>query len=57
MAVKQEFAKVVESQLAVWQAQINEHQEALKQAGDKAGPTPAKPCSSWKRRPRRPGSG
>ena len=36
MAVKQEFAKVVESQLAVWQAQIKEHQEALKQVGDKA---------------------
>ncbi len=36
MALKQEFAKQIEAQLSVWQAQIKEHQEALKQAGQKA---------------------
>ena len=36
MAVKQEFAKQLESQIAVWQAQIKEHQERLSQAGAEA---------------------
>jgi len=33
MALKQEFAKLVEGQIAVWQAQIEEHQGRLGQAG------------------------
>ncbi|MFZ1428601.1 MAG: hypothetical protein WAS21_17750 [Geminicoccaceae bacterium] len=33
MAVKQDFAKQLESQIAVWQAQIKEHQEKMAQAG------------------------
>ena len=36
MALKQDFAKQVEAQISVWQAQIKEHQEQLKQAGAKA---------------------
>jgi hypothetical protein len=32
MAIKQDFAKQLESQIAVWQAQIKEHQERLSQA-------------------------
>ncbi len=36
MALKQEFAKLVESQITVWQAQIEEHQEQLGQAGAEA---------------------
>jgi septation ring formation regulator EzrA len=33
MAVKQDFAKQLESQIAVWQAQIKEHQDKMAQAG------------------------
>ena len=33
MALKQEFVKQIENQVAVWQAQIKEHQERLGQAG------------------------
>jgi len=36
MALKQDFAKQIEGQIAVWQAQIKEHQDLLKQAGAKA---------------------
>jgi hypothetical protein len=36
MPIKQDFTKQLESQLAVWQAQIAEHQERLKQAGSQA---------------------
>jgi frataxin-like iron-binding protein CyaY len=36
MAIKQDFAKQLESQIAVWQAQIAEHQERLKQASTQA---------------------
>jgi esterase/lipase len=36
MALRQEFAKQIEGQVAVWQAQIKEHQELMKQAGAKA---------------------
>jgi hypothetical protein len=36
MAIKQDFEKQIQSQLSVWQAQIKEHQELLKQAGAKA---------------------
>jgi len=36
MALKQDFAKQIEGQIAVWQAQIKEHQEQLNQAGAKA---------------------
>ena len=36
MAIKQDFTKHLESQIAVWQAQIAEHQERLKQAGAQA---------------------
>jgi hydroxylamine reductase (hybrid-cluster protein) len=36
MALKQDFQQVVEKQLAVWQAQIEEHQEQLGQAGAEA---------------------
>ena len=31
MAVKQDFAKQLESQIAVWQAQIKAHQEKMAQ--------------------------
>ena len=33
MALKQDFAKQIENQIAVWQAQVGEHQERLGQAG------------------------
>ena len=33
MALKQDFTKQVESQLAVWQGQIKDYQERLAQAG------------------------
>jgi hypothetical protein len=36
MAVKQEFEKQLQNQLAVWQAQIKEHQERIGEAGAKA---------------------
>jgi hypothetical protein len=36
MALKQDFARQIEAQIAVWQAQIKEHQELLKHAGAKA---------------------
>ncbi len=36
MAIKQDFEKQIQNQLAVWQAQIKEHQERLKQAGAQA---------------------
>jgi hypothetical protein len=36
MALKQDFAKQIEGQISVWQAQIKEHQDLLKQAGAKA---------------------
>ncbi len=36
MSLKQEFAKQIESQIAVWQAQIRDHQERLAQAGTEA---------------------
>ena len=36
MALKQDFQQVVEKQLAVWQVQIEEHQEQLGQAGAEA---------------------
>ena len=36
MAIKQDFTKQLESQIAVWQAQLAEHQERLKQAGAQA---------------------
>jgi hypothetical protein len=36
MALKQEFAKQIEGQLAVWQAQIKDHQERMGQAGAEA---------------------
>jgi uncharacterized protein YlxW (UPF0749 family) len=36
MALKQDFAKQIEAQISVWQAQIKDHQEQLKQAGAKA---------------------
>ena len=36
MALKQEFAKQIESQVAVWQAQIKDHQERMGQAGAEA---------------------
>jgi hypothetical protein len=36
MAIKQDFEKQIQSQLSVWQAQIKEHQELMKQAGAKA---------------------
>jgi|1186.fasta_scaffold736667_2 predicted nucleic acid-binding Zn-ribbon protein len=36
MALKQDFAKVIESQIAVWQAQIKEHQEQMGKAGTEA---------------------
>ena len=37
MALKDDFAKQVENQLAVWQAQIKEYQERMTQAGAEAG--------------------
>ncbi len=36
MPLKQEFAKQIEGQIAVWQAQIRDHQERLAQAGAEA---------------------
>ena len=36
MSVNQEFAKQIEGQIAVWQAQIRDHQERLAQAGAEA---------------------
>jgi hypothetical protein len=36
MSLKQDFAKQIESQIAVWQAQIGDHQERLAQAGAEA---------------------
>ena len=36
MSLNQEFAKQLESQIAVWQAQIRDHQERLAQAGAEA---------------------
>jgi hypothetical protein len=36
MALKQEFAKQIEAQLGVWQAQIKEHQQQMTQAGAEA---------------------
>ena len=36
MSLNQEFAKQIESQIAVWQAQIRDHQERLAQAGAEA---------------------
>jgi predicted nucleic acid-binding Zn-ribbon protein len=33
MALKQDFAKQLENQIAVWQAQVGEYQERLGQAG------------------------
>ena len=36
MAVKQEFARQIEAQVQVWQAQIKEHQERMDQAGAEA---------------------
>ena len=33
MALKQDFAKQIENQIAVWQAQVGEYQERLGQAG------------------------
>ena len=36
MALKQDFAKQIEAQISVWQTQIKDHQEQLKQAGAKA---------------------
>jgi hypothetical protein len=36
VSLKQEFAKQIESQIAVWQAQIRDHQDRLAQAGAEA---------------------
>ncbi len=36
MSLKQDFAKQIESQIAVWQAQIRDHQDRLSQAGAEA---------------------
>jgi hypothetical protein len=36
MALKQDFAKQIEAQIAVWQGQIKDHQELMKQAGAQA---------------------
>ena len=36
MAMQQDVSKQIEGQIAVWQAQIKEHQELMKQAGAKA---------------------
>ena len=33
MAMKQDFARQIEAQMQVWQAQIKEHQEQMSQAG------------------------
>ena len=64
MAVKQDFAKQLESQIAVWQAQIKEHQDEMAQAGapppprprpltrsrwPPCRPRPSRPPSSWPR--------
>jgi hypothetical protein len=43
MALKQDFAKQLEAQIAVWQGQINDHQELMKQAGAKAQADAEKP--------------
>jgi hypothetical protein len=37
MALQQEFARQIEQQIAVWQAQIKDHQERVAEAGAKAG--------------------
>ena len=37
MALKDDFTKQVENQLAVWQLQIKEYQERMTQAGAEAG--------------------
>ena len=36
MSLKQDFAKQIESQIAVWQAQISDHQDRLAQVGAEA---------------------
>ena len=36
MSLKQDFAKQIENQIAVWQAQIRDHQDRLAQAGAEA---------------------
>ena len=36
MSLNQEFARQIESQISVWQAQIRNHQEKLAQAGAEA---------------------
>jgi hypothetical protein len=36
MSLKQEFEKQLQSQLQVWQTQIKDHQERLKEAGAEA---------------------
>ncbi|MFL5335134.1 MAG: hypothetical protein ACJ8H8_18575 [Geminicoccaceae bacterium] len=36
MSLKQDFAEQIEKQIAVWQAQIRDHQERLAQAGAEA---------------------
>ncbi len=36
MSLKQDFAGQIESQIAVWQAQIRDHQERVAQAGAEA---------------------
>lgn len=36
MAVQQDFAKQLESQIAVWQGQIKDYQERMKEAGEAA---------------------
>jgi hypothetical protein len=36
MSLKQEFARQIEGQIAVWQAQIRDRQEGLAQAGAEA---------------------
>jgi hypothetical protein len=36
MALKQDFTKLIEDQIAVWQTQIKDHQERLAQAGAEA---------------------
>ncbi len=36
MAMQQDMAHQIEAQIQVWQAQINEHQERLAQAGQQA---------------------
>ena len=36
MAMRQDVSKQIEGQIAVWQAQIKEHQERMAQAGEAA---------------------